>query len=133
MLVYNRNAGLLSIFICDNSDLMNKDNGTQSKHPLNFISNVLSLFCLMLKQPLSCSVYLCLCTFNVCVSPCRTGEFRIDVTVSNLVSSASLSSHIFVVDRPCQPPPVKNMGPLKLQVHYQQDCYLIYNMQVEYE
>uniref|UniRef100_A0AAQ6IQD0 Polycystic kidney disease 1b n=2 Tax=Anabas testudineus TaxID=64144 RepID=A0AAQ6IQD0_ANATE len=45
-----------------------------------------------------------------------TGEFRIEVTVSNLVSSASLSSHIFVVDRPCQPPPVKNMGPLELQV-----------------
>ncbi|XP_037613525.1 polycystic kidney disease 1 like 1 [Sebastes umbrosus] len=45
-----------------------------------------------------------------------TGEFRVDVTVSNLVSSASLSGHIFVVDWPCQPPPVKNMGPLKLQV-----------------
>ncbi|XP_069369205.1 polycystin-1-like protein 1 [Paralichthys olivaceus] len=46
----------------------------------------------------------------------RTGEFRVEVTASNLVSSASLSSHIFVVDRPCQPPPVKNMGPPKLQV-----------------
>lgn len=46
----------------------------------------------------------------------RTGEFRVEVTASNLVSSASLSSHIFVVDQPCQPPPVKNMGPLKLQV-----------------
>ncbi|XP_050922890.1 LOW QUALITY PROTEIN: polycystic kidney disease 1 like 1 [Lates calcarifer] len=46
----------------------------------------------------------------------KTGEFRVEVTVSNLVSSASLSSHVFVVDRPCQPPPVKNMGPLKLQV-----------------
>ncbi|XP_041670635.1 LOW QUALITY PROTEIN: polycystic kidney disease 1 like 1 [Cheilinus undulatus] len=46
----------------------------------------------------------------------RTGEFTVKVTVSNLVSSASLSSHIFVVDRPCQPPPVKNMGPLRLQV-----------------
>ncbi|KAE8279963.1 Polycystic kidney disease 1 like 1 Protein abecobe [Larimichthys crocea] len=46
----------------------------------------------------------------------RTGEFTVTVTVSNLVSSATLSSHIFVVDRPCQPPPVKNMGPLKLQV-----------------
>ncbi|CAK6980027.1 polycystic kidney disease 1 like 1, partial [Scomber scombrus] len=46
----------------------------------------------------------------------RTGEFRVGVTVSNLVSSASLSSHIFVVEQPCQPPPVKNMGPLKLQV-----------------
>ncbi|KAK5877456.1 hypothetical protein CesoFtcFv8_024959 [Champsocephalus esox] len=46
----------------------------------------------------------------------RTGEFRVEVTVFNLVSSASLSAHIFVVDRPCQPPPVKNMGPRKLQV-----------------
>ncbi|CAJ1082323.1 polycystic kidney disease 1 like 1 [Xyrichtys novacula] len=46
----------------------------------------------------------------------RTGEFTVTVTVSNLVSSASLSRHIFVVDRPCQPPPVKNMGPLKVQV-----------------
>ncbi|KAM4534073.1 polycystin-1-like protein 1 [Odontesthes bonariensis] len=46
----------------------------------------------------------------------RIGEFRVEVTVSNLVSSASLSSYLFVVDRPCQPPPVKNMGPLKLQV-----------------
>ncbi|XP_058481712.1 polycystin-1-like protein 1 [Solea solea] len=46
----------------------------------------------------------------------RTGEFTVEVTVSNLVSSASLKSHIFVVDQPCQPPPVKNMGPLKLQV-----------------
>ncbi|XP_062235998.1 polycystin-1-like protein 1 [Platichthys flesus] len=46
----------------------------------------------------------------------RTGEFRVEVTASNLVSSASLSSHIFVVERPCQPPPVKNMGPPKLQV-----------------
>ncbi|XP_034562845.1 polycystic kidney disease 1 like 1 [Notolabrus celidotus] len=47
----------------------------------------------------------------------RTGEFTVNVIVSNLVSSASLSSLIFVVDRPCQPPPVKNMGPLKVQVH----------------
>ncbi|XP_008299033.1 polycystic kidney disease 1 like 1 [Stegastes partitus] len=46
----------------------------------------------------------------------RTGEFRLEVNVSNLISSASLSSYIFVVDRPCRPPPVKNMGPLKLQV-----------------
>ncbi|XP_053269030.1 polycystic kidney disease 1 like 1 [Pleuronectes platessa] len=46
----------------------------------------------------------------------RTGEFRVEVTASNLVSSASLSSHIFVVERLCQPPSVKNMGPPKLQV-----------------
>ncbi|XP_023272777.1 polycystic kidney disease protein 1-like 1 [Seriola lalandi dorsalis] len=54
----------------------------------------------------------------------RRGEFRVKVTVSNLVSSASLSSHIFVVDRPCQPPPVKNLGPLKLQVRRYEVIYL---------
>ncbi|XP_047185896.1 polycystic kidney disease 1 like 1 isoform X3 [Scophthalmus maximus] len=59
----------------------------------------------------------------------RTGEFRVEVTVSNLVSSASLSSHIFVVDRPCQPPPVKNMGPLKLQVRR----YEVIRLGVTYE
>ncbi|XP_056155168.1 polycystic kidney disease 1 like 1 [Lampris incognitus] len=46
----------------------------------------------------------------------RVGEFTVEVTVFNLVSSASLSSQIFVVDRPCQPPPVKNIGPPKIQV-----------------
>ncbi|XP_028289903.1 polycystic kidney disease 1 like 1 [Gouania willdenowi] len=46
----------------------------------------------------------------------RTGEFTIEVTVSNLISSASLRTHIFVVDRLCQPPPVKSMGPPKLLV-----------------
>ncbi|KAM7390602.1 hypothetical protein PAMA_008670 [Pampus argenteus] len=59
----------------------------------------------------------------------KTGEFRVEVTVSNLVSSASLSSHIFVVDRPCQPPPVKNMGPLKLQVQR----YEVIRLGVTYE
>nr|XP_046228097.1 polycystic kidney disease 1 like 1 [Scatophagus argus] len=59
----------------------------------------------------------------------RTGEFRLTVNVSNLVSSASLSSHIFVVDRPCQPPPVKNMGPLKLQVRR----YEVVRLGVTYE
>lgn len=52
----------------------------------------------------------------VCFTLCRTGEFRVAVTVFNLVSSASLSSHVFVVTRPCQPPAVKNMGPSELQV-----------------
>uniref|UniRef100_A0A4W5JPQ4 Polycystic kidney disease 1b n=1 Tax=Hucho hucho TaxID=62062 RepID=A0A4W5JPQ4_9TELE len=42
----------------------------------------------------------------------RTGEFTVEVTVSNLVSSASLTAQMFVVDRPCKPPAVKNMGPL---------------------
>uniref|UniRef100_A0AAX7URA9 Polycystic kidney disease 1b n=1 Tax=Astatotilapia calliptera TaxID=8154 RepID=A0AAX7URA9_ASTCA len=59
----------------------------------------------------------------------RTGEFRVEVTASNLVSSASLSSHIFVVDQPCQPPPVKNMGPLKLQVRR----YEVVHLGVTYE
>uniref|UniRef100_I3KAI3 Polycystic kidney disease 1b n=1 Tax=Oreochromis niloticus TaxID=8128 RepID=I3KAI3_ORENI len=59
----------------------------------------------------------------------RMGEFRVEVTASNLVSSASLSSHIFVVDQPCQPPPVKNMGPLKLQVQR----YEVVHLGVTYE
>ncbi|RVE58905.1 hypothetical protein OJAV_G00198750 [Oryzias javanicus] len=46
----------------------------------------------------------------------RTGEFKVLVIASNLVSSATLSSYLFVVDRPCQPPPVKNLGPANLQV-----------------
>uniref|UniRef100_A0A4W4GFV4 Polycystic kidney disease 1b n=1 Tax=Electrophorus electricus TaxID=8005 RepID=A0A4W4GFV4_ELEEL len=46
----------------------------------------------------------------------RTGEFVIKVTVSNLVSSASLQGHLFVVSEPCKPPPVKNMGPSLIQV-----------------
>ncbi|KAL1006596.1 hypothetical protein UPYG_G00074250 [Umbra pygmaea] len=46
----------------------------------------------------------------------RTGEFTVQVTVYNLISSTSLTAQMFVVDRPCQPPPVKNMGPLKIQV-----------------
>ncbi|XP_077365843.1 polycystin-1-like protein 1 [Festucalex cinctus] len=46
----------------------------------------------------------------------RTGEFLLEVTASNRVSWASLSSIIFVLDHPCRPPPVKNMGPRKLQV-----------------
>ncbi|XP_036410976.1 polycystic kidney disease 1 like 1 [Megalops cyprinoides] len=54
----------------------------------------------------------------------RTGEFTVQVTVSNLVSSASLMGQIFVVRQPCQPPPVKNMGPLKLQVRRYQTLRL---------
>ncbi|KAL7840831.1 hypothetical protein AOLI_G00261540 [Acnodon oligacanthus] len=46
----------------------------------------------------------------------RTGEFIVEVTVFNLVSSASLKGHLFVVSQPCQPPSVKNMGPSKMQV-----------------
>ncbi|KAG9347887.1 hypothetical protein JZ751_003904, partial [Albula glossodonta] len=47
-----------------------------------------------------------------------TGEFTMEVTVSNLVSSTSLTGKIFVVCQPCLPPPVKNMGPLKIQVKH---------------
>uniref|UniRef100_A0A3Q2NUX1 Polycystin 1 like 1, transient receptor potential channel interacting n=1 Tax=Fundulus heteroclitus TaxID=8078 RepID=A0A3Q2NUX1_FUNHE len=54
----------------------------------------------------------------------RLGEFVVKVTASNLISSASLSSHVFVVDRACQPPPVKRMGPLKLQVKRQDVIHL---------
>ncbi|KAK7879412.1 hypothetical protein WMY93_030748 [Mugilogobius chulae] len=43
-------------------------------------------------------------------------QFTVEVTAFNLVSSASLKSHIFVVDTACQPPPVKNMGPLTVKV-----------------
>ncbi|XP_028823765.1 polycystic kidney disease 1 like 1 isoform X2 [Denticeps clupeoides] len=50
----------------------------------------------------------------------REGEFAVEVTVFNLVSSAFLRGRIFVVHEPCQPPPVKNMGPKKIQVHRSQ-------------
>ncbi|XP_062841306.1 polycystin-1-like protein 1 [Trichomycterus rosablanca] len=46
----------------------------------------------------------------------RTGEFVVEVTASNLVSSASVTGHVFIVPEPCEPPPVKNMGPNKIQV-----------------
>ncbi|XP_048833597.1 polycystic kidney disease 1 like 1 [Brienomyrus brachyistius] len=54
----------------------------------------------------------------------RTGEFTVEVKMSNLVSSASLTQQIFVVRQPCQPPPVKNMGPLKIQVQRHQTTKL---------
>jgi len=47
---------------------------------------------------------------------CRTGEYILEVIMFNLVSSASLTGHIFVVEESCQPPPAKNMGPNKIQV-----------------
>ncbi|XP_063062410.1 polycystin-1-like protein 1 [Engraulis encrasicolus] len=46
----------------------------------------------------------------------RLGEFLVTVTVHNLVSSASLMGTVFVTRKPCLPPPVKNMGPKKIQV-----------------
>ncbi|KAK2814999.1 hypothetical protein Q7C36_023265 [Tachysurus vachellii] len=53
-----------------------------------------------------------------------TGEFTVEVIVTNLVSSASLKGHVFVVVEPCQPPPVKNMGPSKIQVLRYQPVWL---------
>nr|XP_033786352.1 polycystic kidney disease protein 1-like 1 isoform X2 [Geotrypetes seraphini] len=46
----------------------------------------------------------------------REGEFTVEVRCFNNISSAVLTKQIFVVRQPCQPPPVKHMGPLKLQV-----------------
>uniref|UniRef100_A0A673G3S9 Polycystic kidney disease 1 like 1 n=1 Tax=Sinocyclocheilus rhinocerous TaxID=307959 RepID=A0A673G3S9_9TELE len=54
----------------------------------------------------------------------RTGEYIVEVIMSNLVSSASLTGHIFVVEELCQPPPVKNMGPNKIQVWRYQTVHL---------
>ncbi|KAM6178295.1 polycystin-1-like protein 1 [Rhynchocyon petersi] len=46
----------------------------------------------------------------------REGEFTVEVLAFNDVSSASLTKQIFIVPVPCQPPPVKNMGPGNIQV-----------------
>ncbi|KAG8510565.1 LOW QUALITY PROTEIN: Polycystic kidney disease protein 1-like 1, partial [Galemys pyrenaicus] len=46
----------------------------------------------------------------------REGEFTVEVLAFNNVSTASLRKHLFIVREPCQPPPVKNMGPKKIQV-----------------
>ncbi|XP_051737577.1 polycystic kidney disease 1 like 1 isoform X2 [Ctenopharyngodon idella] len=54
----------------------------------------------------------------------RTGEYILEVIMSNLVSSASFTGHIFVVEESCQPPPVKNMGPNKIQVWRYQNVHL---------
>ncbi|XP_054622356.1 polycystic kidney disease 1 like 1, partial [Dunckerocampus dactyliophorus] len=59
----------------------------------------------------------------------RAGEFQLEVIVSNRVSSASLRGVIFVVQQPCQPPPVKNMGPHKLQVRRDE----VIRLEVTYE
>ncbi|XP_077100644.1 polycystin-1-like protein 1 isoform X2 [Siphateles boraxobius] len=53
-----------------------------------------------------------------------TGEYILEVNMFNLVSSASLTGHIFVVEESCQPPPVKNMGPKKIQVWRYQNVHL---------
>ncbi|KAM9650815.1 polycystin-1-like protein 1 [Trichechus inunguis] len=46
----------------------------------------------------------------------REGEFTVEVLAFNKVSSASLTEQLFIVGTSCQPPPVKNMGPGKVQV-----------------
>ncbi|XP_044945443.1 polycystic kidney disease protein 1-like 1 [Mustela putorius furo] len=46
----------------------------------------------------------------------REGEFTVQALAFNDVSAASLRKHLFIVREPCQPPPVRNMGPGKVQV-----------------
>ncbi|XP_057360945.1 polycystic kidney disease protein 1-like 1 [Manis pentadactyla] len=46
----------------------------------------------------------------------REGEFTVEVLAFNNVSTTSLRKQLFIVHKPCQPPPVKNMGPGKVQV-----------------
>nr|XP_020020666.1 polycystic kidney disease protein 1-like 1 [Castor canadensis] len=46
----------------------------------------------------------------------REGEFTVEVYTFNSVSSAVLRKHVFIVHKPCQPPPVKNMGLAKVQI-----------------
>uniref|UniRef100_UPI0040389444 polycystin-1-like protein 1 n=1 Tax=Callospermophilus lateralis TaxID=76772 RepID=UPI0040389444 len=46
----------------------------------------------------------------------REGEFIVEVLVFNNVSSATLRKQLFIVHEPCQPPPVKNMGPGRVQI-----------------
>ncbi|KAM5273638.1 polycystin-1-like protein 1 [Ctenodactylus gundi] len=45
----------------------------------------------------------------------REGEFTVEVLTFNHISSATLRARIFVLQEPCQPPPVKNMGPKTVQ------------------
>uniref|UniRef100_H3AK63 Polycystin-1-like protein 1 n=1 Tax=Latimeria chalumnae TaxID=7897 RepID=H3AK63_LATCH len=54
----------------------------------------------------------------------RKGELTAEVVIFNNVSSASLTKQLFVVSEPCQPPPVKNMGPSNLQVRRYQSLQL---------
>nr|XP_055037858.1 LOW QUALITY PROTEIN: polycystic kidney disease 1 like 1 [Misgurnus anguillicaudatus] len=54
----------------------------------------------------------------------RSGEYVVEVIISNLVSSASLTGHIFVVEESCLPPMVKNMGPNKIQLWRYQNVRL---------
>ncbi|XP_078544308.1 polycystin-1-like protein 1 [Lissotriton helveticus] len=54
----------------------------------------------------------------------REGEFMVKVYIFNKVSSALLTKQIFVVREHCQPPPVKSMGPPRLQVRRYQNLQL---------
>lgn len=54
----------------------------------------------------------------VCCGPCREGEFTVHALAFNDVSTASLRKQLFIVREPCQPPPVRNMGPGKVQVDW---------------
>ncbi|XP_031198335.1 polycystic kidney disease protein 1-like 1 [Mastomys coucha] len=46
----------------------------------------------------------------------REGEFTVEVLAFNNVSSATLRKQLFIVQELCHPPPVKNMGPAKVQI-----------------
>uniref|UniRef100_A0A8C5PCG7 Polycystin-1-like protein 1 n=1 Tax=Leptobrachium leishanense TaxID=445787 RepID=A0A8C5PCG7_9ANUR len=54
----------------------------------------------------------------------REGEFMVNVSLVNNISSAVLTKQIFVVKEPCQPPPVKYMGPQKIQIRRHEDLNL---------
>ncbi|XP_040288532.1 polycystic kidney disease protein 1-like 1 isoform X1 [Bufo bufo] len=54
----------------------------------------------------------------------REGEYTVKVLVFNNVSSAFLTKQIFVVKEHCQPPPVKNMGPPKIQIRRNEELHL---------
>ncbi|KAM4026856.1 polycystin-1-like protein 1 [Anomaloglossus baeobatrachus] len=54
----------------------------------------------------------------------REGEYTVNVSISNNVSSAFLTKQIFVVKEHCHPPPVKNMGPLKVQIRRYEELHL---------
>ncbi|CAN2389593.1 Polycystic kidney disease [Pristimantis euphronides] len=54
----------------------------------------------------------------------REGEYTVKVFISNNVSAAFLTKPIFVVKESCHPPPVKNMGPLKIQIKRHEELRL---------
>ncbi|XP_077915992.1 polycystin-1-like protein 1 [Halichoerus grypus] len=54
----------------------------------------------------------------------REGQFTVQVLAFNDVSTTSLRKQLFIVREPCQPPPVKNMGPGKVQVWRSQSVTL---------